>query len=137
MRNLEEETTIPSKILALERAALDRWGKGDPGGCLELSAPDVTYFDPAVPRRIDGHDALRKYYAPFTGKISVDRFEFVNPHIRVNGDMAVLTYNLVDHLRSADGTESIGTRWNVTEVYEQSGGGWKIVHTHFSYTERP
>ena len=29
-------------ILALERAALDRWGKGDPDGFLELAAPDVS-----------------------------------------------------------------------------------------------
>jgi hypothetical protein len=30
----------------MERAALDRWGKGDPEGYLELMARDVTYFDP-------------------------------------------------------------------------------------------
>lgn len=43
--------TKAEEVLALERAALDRWGRGDPGGCLEICAPDVTYFDPAVPKR--------------------------------------------------------------------------------------
>lgn len=38
----------PETIIALERAALDRWGKGDPKGFLETYAPDVTYFDPGV-----------------------------------------------------------------------------------------
>ena len=137
MRTLEEEATIRDKVLTLERAALDRWGKGDPGGYLELCAPDVTYFDPFVAKRVDGFDAIEQYYAPVTGKISVDRFEFVNPHVKVSGEIAVLTFNLVDHIRGADGVESIGTRWNVTEVYQHSAGEWKIVHAHFSYTERP
>lgn len=32
-------------IIGMERAALDRWGNGDPGGFLEISAEDVSYFD--------------------------------------------------------------------------------------------
>jgi len=121
------------EILALERAALDRWGKGDPTGCLEICADDVTYFDPAVPRRLDGLEALTQYYAPIAGKIAIDRFEFLHTHVNENGGMAVLTYNLVSHGRGA--AESGKTRWNVTEVYERVGNAWKIVHSHFSRTE--
>ncbi len=121
--------TIPDTILALEKAALDRWGKGDPSGYLELYAPDVSYFDPAVAGRIDGLDAMQQYYAPFTGKISVDRFEYLNPHVKVNGDIAILTYNLISHGRGAEGAPAVRTRWNVTEVYEPLGGDWKIVHS--------
>jgi hypothetical protein len=36
-----------------------------------------------------------------------------------------------------EGAPAARTRWNVTEVYEHSSGDWKIVHSHFSYTERP
>ena len=36
----------PDTIIALERGALDRWGRGDPQGYLDLYARDVTYFDP-------------------------------------------------------------------------------------------
>ena len=39
-------------IVALERGAMDRWGKGDPGGYLDLYASDATYFDPSQERRI-------------------------------------------------------------------------------------
>ena len=41
-----------TEILALERAALDRWGQGDPDGYLEISAPDVNYFDRSEERRV-------------------------------------------------------------------------------------
>lgn len=37
---------IKELIIGLEKAALTRWGKGDPDGFLEISAPDVVYFDP-------------------------------------------------------------------------------------------
>lgn len=129
--------TKAEEVLALERRALDRWGKGDPGGCLKICAPDVTYFDPAVPKRIDGLNALEQYYALVAGKISIDHFEYLNTDVRVNGDVAILTYNLVSHGRGAEGAPTVGTRWNVTEVYEHLSGDWKIVHSHFSYTERP
>jgi hypothetical protein len=43
-------------LLSLERGALDRWGNGDPGGFLDVYAPDITYFDPLAARRIDGRN---------------------------------------------------------------------------------
>jgi hypothetical protein len=49
---------ITAEIIALERAALDRWGAGDPSGYLEISAADVTYFDPFLERRVDGLEVL-------------------------------------------------------------------------------
>ncbi|MBI4677139.1 MAG: hypothetical protein HY748_06110 [Elusimicrobia bacterium] len=36
---------VVSEIVARERKALDRWGSGDPGGFVELSAPEVTYCE--------------------------------------------------------------------------------------------
>ena len=46
--------SLPHSIIAMEEAALDRWGKGDPSGFLEISAPDVVYFDPFIEHRLDG-----------------------------------------------------------------------------------
>ena len=48
------EKDIASAIIALESAALERWGNGDPLGFLEICAPDVVYFDPNLESRIDG-----------------------------------------------------------------------------------
>jgi ketosteroid isomerase-like protein len=56
----------PDTIVALERAALDRWNNGDPGGYLDSYAPEVSYFDPTTEKRIDGIDAMRANYAPLT-----------------------------------------------------------------------
>jgi hypothetical protein len=58
-----------STIIAMERAALDRWGRGDPSGFLEISADDVVYFDPFLERRIDGLEALAQYYESIRGQV--------------------------------------------------------------------
>lgn len=117
-------------ILSLERAAMTRWIHGDPGGFLELSAPDVVYFDPALDTRLDGLDALRAYYKPFTGKVRQERFVFLNPQVQMLGDAgAVLTYNYVSYGKSGK-----ATRWNCTEVYRRDPAGWRIIQSHWSYT---
>lgn len=117
-------------IMALERAALDRWGKGDPAGFLEISAPDVVYFDPSLERRIDGREALRRYYEAIRGKVAIRRYELLNPLVQVVGDAAVLTFNYVSY----GGTED-AHRWNCTEVYRRSEERWEIIQTHWSYTK--
>ncbi len=116
-------------IIAMERAALDRWGKGDPSGFLEICAPDVVYFDPSRERRIDGLDALGKYYDAIRGKVSIERYELLNPLVQRVGDAAVLTYNFVSYGDAED-----EYRWNCTEVYRRYGEGWEIIQTHWSYT---
>ena len=104
--------TSADQILMLERGALDRWGKGDPGGFLEVYAPDITYFDPVTAARIEGHQAMADYYRPWVGKIQVSRYEMLNPQVVVDGNMALLTYNLVNYVQDAQGVESVGSCWN-------------------------
>jgi ketosteroid isomerase-like protein len=120
---------ISLQIINMERAALDRWGRGDPDGFLEISALDVAYFDPFLPERIDGLSALRKYYAELRGQIFIDSYEIVDPEVKVQGEIAILTYCLV----SRGGGDEM--RWNTTEVYRRGADGWRIVHTHWSFTQ--
>jgi ketosteroid isomerase-like protein len=55
--------------MTLEQAAMQRWRNGDPGGYLDLYAPDVSYFDPGSPLRVDGRQAMRSIYKTFEGQI--------------------------------------------------------------------
>ena len=119
-------------IIALERGALDRWGKGDPEGYLGLYAPDVTYFDPMQEGRVNGAAALRTLYAPLAGKIKVDSYEMIDPRVQFNGQVALLTFNLLSHGRTPAGAPIV-VRWNSTEVYARSNGKWSIIHSHWSF----
>jgi hypothetical protein len=135
--NASSPPTHADQILLLERDALDRWGRGDPGGFLDLYASGVTYFDPATNIRIDGHQAMADYYRPWVGKIQIARYEMLNPHIVVDQNMAVLTYNLVNYIRNAEGLEVVGSRWNSTTVYQRRSETWKTLHSHWSFTCHP
>lgn len=122
--------TIASTIVSLETRALQRWCAGDPGGFLEISDADVVYFDPFLARRIDGLEALTAYYEAIRGKVSAPRFELLNPLVQAIGDAAVLTFNFVSY----DDNEN-DCRWNCTEVYRNNPAGWRIVQTHWSFTQ--
>lgn len=127
--NAEDEKEVAETIVALERTALERWGKGDPTGYLEISAPDVVYFDPILEHRLDGLEALTRYYESLRGKIRIDRDEFIDPKVQVCGDAAVLTFHLVSHIGETQ------TRWNCTEVFRFRNNRWHIIQTHWSITQ--
>jgi ketosteroid isomerase-like protein len=121
---------IAATIIGMEEAALERWGRGDPDGFLEICAPDVVYFDPYVERRIDGLDSLADYYIDTRGVVKFDRFELINPKVQAQGDVAVLTFNYASYRDEGE------SRWNCTEVYARRDGEWRIIQTHWSYTAR-
>lgn len=131
---VREDDFNAEKIIAMERAAIDRWGKGDPQGFLETYGRDVSYFDPAQEHRVDGLEAMKNLLVPITGKIKIDRYEMINPKVQRRGDVAVLSYQVVNHIARPNG-QSITVRWNSTEVYERAEGRWRIIHSHFSYTK--
>ena len=125
---IETIDAVATEIIGMERAALDRWGTGDPSGYLEICAPDVVYFDPFLERRIDGLAGLTAHYDGIRGKIRIDRYELLNPLVQQDGNLAVLTFNYVSWGSEGD------SRWNCTEVYRQDSSGWRIIQTHWSYT---
>jgi hypothetical protein len=116
-------------IISLERAALERWGKGDPMGFVEIAAPEITYFDPGLERRIDGRVAFARYMEGIKGKVQLDRFDLINPHVELGGDLAMLSFNYISN------RGSVVSKWNSTEVYRRNGAGWQLLHSHWSQTQ--
>ena len=125
---IETPVAIATEIIDVERAALDRWGKGDPSGFLEICAPDVVYFDPFLERRIDGLAALTVHYEGIRGTIHIDRYELLNPLVQGDERLRVLTFNYVSWGNEGE------SRWNCTETYRRDAAGWRIIQTHWSYT---
>lgn len=119
---------IAQEIVRLEEAALARWCRGDPSGFLELSAPDVVYFDPFQPARLDGLPALTAYYETLRGKISAARWTLVRPLVQRVDRAAVLTFQFI-----SEGAGEVH-RWNCTEVYRRDEAGWRIIQTSWSFS---
>lgn len=130
MTNAKEKNSIQSTIIELEREALLRWIQGDPTGFLEISAPDVVYFDPFQEKRLNGLEELTRLYLPLKGQIGADQFEMLDPVVQATKEMAVLTFNF------NPGVDGKAKKWNCTEVYRlEADGKWKIVQTHWSLTK--
>jgi uncharacterized protein (TIGR02246 family) len=129
----KEYDGILGEVMALESAAMERWRKGDPWGFTDISAPEVTYFDPETPKRINGREALKAEYAQREGKIFYDVMDFIAPRVQVCGDMTVLVYRFLDTWLNPDGSVSNRKPWNCTEVFMRIDDQWRIVHTHWSY----
>jgi ketosteroid isomerase-like protein len=125
-----QQSSLSDTILALERGAMDRWLKGDPSGYLDLLADDATIFDPRLDARMDGRAAAVAFFEPqVRGKVSIPKFEILNPRVVPLGPAAVLTYNL----NTYDANGAVTSRWNFSEVYRLSKGRWEIVQSHASF----
>ena len=127
------------QVIALERSALDRWIQGDPDGYLELYANRATYFDPFRQQRVDGLEGLHAMLAPMKGitlPFTKPRYDMFSPRVDVEGNIAVLTFNLVNYGTPHGGTQEVVlARWNATQVYQRVSGAWRIIHTHWSFTQ--
>jgi ketosteroid isomerase-like protein len=132
------DQSLLEELVALERSALDRWINVDPQGYLDLYAADVTYFDPTTERRVDGLVAMEARLAPLRGMKSPfkdPRYEISGPKVQRHGNVALLSFNLVNYGKVGGRPESVLSRWNSTEVYARTNGRWKIIHSHWSYTK--
>jgi len=124
---------VLGELMNLESTAMELWRKGNPWGFTDISAEEVTYFDPGTPKRINGLNALKKEYAKRVGKIQYDVMEFIDPKIRVRGDAAVLFYRFFSTHLNLDGSVAGRIPWNCTEVFAKINNQWKIIHTHWSF----
>lgn len=119
---------LATTIVGLERAALDRWIHGDPGGFIDLAADDIVYFDPFQPRRLDGREAFVGLMESIRGQVQADSYELLAPAVQACGDFALLTFNFMSR------PEGPTSRWNASEGYRQGPQGWRLVHQHWSST---
>ena len=88
------------ELVALERSALDRWIRLDPEGYFDIQAAEVTYFDPFTERRVDGREALQMRLAPMKSlrlPFADPRYEMIEPKVQRQGDVALLTFKLVNY----------------------------------------
>lgn len=129
---------VRQHIISLERAALDRWIHADPDGYLSIYADDATYFDPFRDKRVDGLDELKARTASMRGvklPFTEPRYDMVDPRVDIDGNVAVLTFNLVNYGKpTGSSEEKVLARWNATEVYRRADADWRIIHTHWSFT---
>ena len=113
----------------MEKAALDRWFKGDTSGYKELwSKRSFSYFDAVVDKRVDDYAAIAKFLDSIEGKLFADSYDFRNPRVQLGQDMAVLTFQLFAK------TTLLDMEYNCIEVYQkETDGTWHVIHSTWSF----
>lgn len=117
-----------AEVVALERKVMDAWIQGNPDPLLAVADPGITYFHVMTGTRLDGLAAVRALVEPYRGRPLFDSYEMVEPKVQVAGEVAVLTYILVQKNGAAS------SRWNATQVYQKGTSGWRLTHSHWSRT---
>ena len=121
------------EIMALERAALDKWSSGDPLGYIDGWANDATYFDDiGAQSGIRGLDSMRSYLGAAVGKLQAHKYTLVEPSVQVYGNIGILT--LQYHSATLEGAPL--NVWKATIVYRHGGDRWRVVHAHWSVNKK-
>ena len=125
----EEERKLAHHIIGLEKAALEKWFKGDTTGYEQLwSKRSFSYFDGVVEKRVDDHATIAQFLKTIHGKLFADHYDFCYPRVQLGKDMAVLTYQLFAK------TTLIDMEYNCIEVYQlEEDGQWRVIHSTWSF----
>lgn len=124
-----KERRLAEHIIGLEKAALEKWFRGDTSGYERLwSKRSFTYFDAVVTERVDDHATIAEFLKTIEGKLLADSYEFRSPRVQIGQDMAVLTYQLFAK------TTLIDMEYNCIEVYQKEmDGEWRVIHSTWSF----
>ena len=114
------------ELMEIETSAMERWRKGDPWGFYDLYTADFTYFDPGIQHRLTGLRTMKTEMEKWEGQVCFEAMDFVDPQVRLFGDLAVLTYRFFSTRLDPKGMVVSRTPWNCTEIYVHRGNQWRI-----------
>jgi calcium/calmodulin-dependent protein kinase (CaM kinase) II len=122
---------MTDELIPLTQQLLDAIAAGDWETYKRLCAPDLTAFEPEAPgQRVEGL-AFHRYYFDLGGVKGPHQTTLCQPHVRLMGDVAVVTYarlvQKLDHEGRPSTTTSVETR-----VWQRIDGRWLHVHFHRS-----
>ena len=127
--------TATQELLRLNQELLDSIAQADWEKYQELCDPTLTCFEPeAMGQLAEGMEFHRFYFhlgaatAPFNTTMA-------SPHVRVMGDVAVISYVRLNQRVSADGVPSTRAV-EETRVWQKQNGAWRHVHFHRSVPSR-
>jgi hypothetical protein len=124
-------TDLNHELLALNQKLLDSIARADWKLYQELCDPSLTAFEPeARGQLVEGLD-FHHFYFKLGGIQGVFNTEMARPHVRVLGDVAILSYVRLNQRVGANGNP-VTTAVEETRVWQKKDGQWKHVHFHRS-----
>ena len=122
---------VAQELLALNQQLLDAIVRADWTKYQELCDPSLTCFEPeALGQLVAGLD-FHHFYFKLGGVPGQHCTTMASPHVRVMGDVAVVSYVRLNQRVAADGAP-LSRSMEETRVWQRQNGRWKHVHFHRS-----
>jgi calcium/calmodulin-dependent protein kinase (CaM kinase) II len=118
------------QLLQLNQRLLDSITAGDWATYQELCDPTLTAFEPeAVGQLVQGME-FHRFYFDLRGMPGHHNTTMCSPHVRLLGDVAVLSYIRLIQRLGETGPVTLG--FEETRVWQRQDGRWRHVHFHRS-----
>ncbi|MFO0926905.1 MAG: DUF4440 domain-containing protein [Gemmataceae bacterium] len=125
-------TEIERELLALTQKLLESIPRGDWATYAELVDPSLTCYEPEAPGQLVEGMEFHHFYFNLGGARGPHNTTMCSPHVRVMGDVAVVSFARIVQKLGADGVPT-STLSNETRVWHRTGGKWRHVHFHRSF----
>ena len=123
-------------VLEANQKLLDAIAKGDWSTYADLCDASLTAFEPeALGHLVHGLDFHKFYFQLGGGSSHKPQNSIVDPHVRIIGDVAVVSYYRLTQFVDAGGNPGVrGTE--ETRIWQRQNGAWKHVHFHRSPSQK-
>jgi calcium/calmodulin-dependent protein kinase (CaM kinase) II len=120
-----------SELLALNQRLLDSIAAADWQAYAELCHPSLTCFEPEARGNIVEGLEFHRFYFELGGARKPNGTSMSQPHVRVMGDAAVVSYVRLNQRVDAEGRPTTSAV-EETRVWQMIDGRWRHVHFHRS-----
>ena len=121
--------TVTEELLRLNQKLLDSIARADWKTYETLCDSTLTCFEPdAMGQLVEGME-FHRFYFQLPGATPPFNTTMASPHVRLMGDVAVISYVRLNQRVGGDGTPSTRAV-EETRVWQKQNGVWKHVHFH-------
>jgi len=120
-----------AEIVKLNQQLLDAIASGDWATYHKLCDETLSAFEPEASGHLIEGLAFHKFYFDLGGAGGGRTTTMSQPHVRLMGDVAVVSYIRLVQRQSGDDPPSVSCS-EETRIWERRGDHWKHVHFHRS-----
>jgi calcium/calmodulin-dependent protein kinase (CaM kinase) II len=128
---MPEANTPTRELLDLTQRLLDSISNGDWNTYQVLCDPSLTAFEPEAPGQLVEGLAFHRFYFDLGGVRGRHQTTMCSPHVRLLGDVAVVSYARLVQKIGPDGA-AVTVATSETRVWQRQDGRWRHVHFHRS-----
>ena len=119
------------ELLRLNQELLNSIVNADWPAYEKLCDPTLTCFEPeALGQLVEGMD-FHRFYFKFGSAEEPNLTTMASPHVRILGDVAILSYVRLNQRVQSDGSP-VTRSVEETRIWQKQNGVWKHVHFHRS-----